>query len=271
LKILAPFVVIALGLPSWIHLPTWAERWLWNPRERTAVALDAVERGQPEEAVRPLQTASRLRPDDPYTKFNEGTGSLAAGDAQDAIAPLESAAAGAPPELRPSARFNLGTAKLAAGDAAGAVAALKEAVRLAPAAEDAKWNLELALRELEQENQAKKPQEAPQGEKPGEQESGSGEGAEQPADPQQPQQPQQPPPPNQSQPDPGSEQPLQGPPDPAQRDQESQRLPNFRDQQDMTAEQAATILQAVENLERDRRRREALQVRKAKSGEEKDW
>jgi hypothetical protein len=48
-------------------------------------------------------------------------------------------------------------------------------------------------------------------------------------------------------------------------------LPQFRDQEDMTAEQAAAILQAVDNLERERRREEAKERALAKSSVEKDW
>ncbi|HKV11389.1 MAG TPA: VWA domain-containing protein, partial [Thermoanaerobaculia bacterium] len=49
----------ALPLPSWMpqpHLPAWAERWMYNPRERTAEAIDAWEAGTPEEAVAPAET-----------------------------------------------------------------------------------------------------------------------------------------------------------------------------------------------------------------------
>lgn len=269
MKLLAPLAfAAALALPSWVHLPAWAERWMWNPRERTAVALDAIAAGDPERAVRPLQTAARLQPEDPLTQFNSGAGSLAAGDPRDAVGPLEQAAGTAPPDLQPSTQYNLGTAKLGAGDAAGAVQALKQAVRLAPDSEDAKWNLELALRELDRQKQATKQQEAPGGERQGEQESGGGEGADQPADPNQPPKPETP----DAQPDPGAgQQPQNAQPKPGETSDKPGRLPQFRNQEDMTAEQAAAILQAVENLERDRRRREAAQARKTQASEEKDW
>ena len=48
-------------------------------------------------------------------------------------------------------------------------------------------------------------------------------------------------------------------------------MPQFEDQKDMTAEQAAAILQAVENLERQQRREQARALARAKTSVEKDW
>src|SRR5262249_33846634 len=62
--LLLPFALLA-ALPSWLHLPTWAERWLYNPRERTTSALAEEKKGKPQDAVAPLETAARLAGDDP--------------------------------------------------------------------------------------------------------------------------------------------------------------------------------------------------------------
>lgn len=249
-------------LPSWVHLPTRFERWLWNPRERTAVAIGAQARGEPEAAVRPLETAARLRPDDPLVQYNAGSGALAAGDARDAVGYLERAAAAAPPALGPAAHYNLGTARLGAGDAAGAVEALSQSLRLAPGQADAKHNLELALRELER-RRGREQRPSPQGaegegspeDRPGEEggeprpeEGRQGENGSQGSQP-------------------GPAQP-QGEPQTAEA---SGGLPRFRELPDMTAAQAAGLLEAVENLERQQRRRAAAQGQRRRAETGEDW
>jgi Ca-activated chloride channel family protein len=257
--LLLPLALLA-ALPSWLHLPTWAERWLYNPRERTTSALAEEKNGKPQDAVAPFETAARLAGDDPVVQYNAGAGHLLADQGKDAVPFLEKAAEHAPPALKPRATYNLGNAKLAAGDAAGAVEAYKNALRLDPANEDAKWNLELALRQLEKERQAKKPQEAPNGQRQGEQEHSQGSGAQDPSQGKKDDSKAQDPGKNEFQP------PQQGGQHPQQ-----QGLGNFQEQPDMTAQQAAALLESVENLERQQRKAElAARTRKTPKGV-KDW
>ncbi|MCB1009292.1 MAG: hypothetical protein KDB94_10395, partial [Acidobacteria bacterium] len=54
-------------------------------------------------------------------------------------------------------------------------------------------------------------------------------------------------------------------------DRSGQPPPQFKDQEDMTAEQAAALLQAVEDLERQQRRERALDQARKKAKVEKDW
>jgi Ca-activated chloride channel homolog len=258
-SILLPLTLLA-ALPSWLHLPTWAERWLYNPRERTASAMTQVEQGKPAEAVRPLETAARLAASDPTAQYNAGAGHLLADQGKDAVPFLERAAEHAPPALKPRAEYNLGNAKLAAGDASGAVAAYKNALRLEPQNDDAKWNLELALRQLEKERQAKKPQETPQGKREGQQERSQGSGAQDPSQGNQDKSKAEDPGKNEYQP------PQEGGQQP-----KSQGMGSFKEQPDMTAQQAAALLESVENLERQQRKAEIAQrARKTPKGV-KDW
>ena len=55
--------------------------------------------------------------------------------------------------------------------------------------------------------------------------------------------------------------------------QRSPRLPQFDPQKDMSADQAANLLEAVENLEREQRRAQADEERRqrARRATEKDW
>ncbi|HSK74889.1 MAG TPA: VWA domain-containing protein [Thermoanaerobaculia bacterium] len=265
----------ALPLPSWLpqpHLPAWAERWLYNPRERTERAIDAWEAGTPEEAVAPAETALRLAPGDPRVQYNAGTANLAAGSGRERKATklLEVAAREAGPELAPKAFYNLGNARLATKDASGAVEAYKQALRLNPGDADAKWNLELALKE--QQKQKMGGQGKPQGNRgknPQKQDESSGtNGQGRPDDQKQddgardPGQQQQ-----------GGQQQGQGQEDPSQNPSERQdgRLPGYRNQPEMSAREAASVLSAVENLERQQRRNEAAKRARQQAAQGKDW
>lgn len=264
-------------LPSWVHLPVGVERWLWNPRERTAAAIAAQGRGEPERALAPLATAARLQPDDPLVQFNAGSGQLLAGEADAALEPLERAAETAPADLQPAAHYNLGTARLQANDPAGAVESLSASLRLDPAQPDAKHNLELALRALEEERR-RRPQPSPEG-APGEepprnqprQDSGEPQPDPSGAERDEQQQDGQTPPPDPDQGQPQGE-PQPGDEPPQERPGRGQGpLPQFRDVPDMTAEQAAALLEAVENLERQQRRQAAAQRARRRPAAGADW
>lgn len=276
--------------------PEWAavmERLLHNPRERTAKALEAAGEERPLEAVPYARQARELAPEDPRTHYNAGTLELTAGLHEEAATSLERAVAGlstegqggggqpgqdgrAPldpiptdgpgrpaterfhsPELATAALYNLGNARFAGGDLQGAVEAYQETLRLDPDHQDAKYNLELALREHQRRNP---PPDASQN-----QEEREGEGEEEsrdspPSDQQGEQEQQQ-----QQQEGEGEQEPQ--PRDPPR----DSSLEDFQNQPDMTAEEAAAILQAVQNLERQQRREEAAErARRSRRGE-KDW
>ncbi len=247
------------------------EPYRFNPRERTARALAAWEKGRIEDAVAPLDSALRLQPGDPLVEFNAGTAHLGA-NRPDAAQLLEQAAKHAPPGLAADAFYNLGNARLEAKEAQPAIDAYKSALRAQSDLPHAKRNLELALRLLEeQQRQQEQQQKDSQDKQNQDQKPGGGQGQEQEQKPDQDQQPKpdprQPPDPQQDAPQAGEGQPQQGqPPPPKERP-----LPQFEDQKDMTAEQAAAILQAVENLERQQRREQARALARAKTSVEKDW
>lgn len=264
-----------------LHPPAAVERWLYNPRERTHRGLGLLEAGDPAAALEAFETAGRLAPEDPRVLFNLGTGRLL-GDHGDAVGALEAALRvgeegreGAPPpvpgsgaalplELRQRAFYNLGGARLAADDPAGAVSAYEEALRLDPSDADAKHNLELALRRLEEQRlRLRSPQEAPGGDRPGE-EAPSEEGGG--TDPE--------PPPEEG--DEGGRDPGAEGPEADTRPREgspygARLLPGFEEQADLTAVQAAALLEAVEHLERRQRREEAVRAAKRAAGTEEDW
>lgn len=262
------------------------EPYRFNARERTARALAEWEKGSPEEAVAPLDSALRLQPGDPLVEYNAGTAHLGAKQ-PDAARMLEQAAKHAPPGLAADAYYNLGNARLEAKDAQGAIEAYKSSLRAQADLSGAKRNLELALRLLdeqqkqqeqqkEEEQQKQEEQQQKDSEKDQEQQGESNpkpqpgdsqdrQGSPKPSEPSQPSEPSE-----KSQPD--RPQPGEGQPQPGQPQRSPDRpLPQFQDQKDMTAEQAAAILQAVENLERQQRRDQARALARAKTSVEKDW
>ena len=280
----AAAALVALQLPFGLHPPVWVERLLWNPRERTAAGSDAYQAGRYDDAVAEMERARRVagEPAPPAVDFNAATAHLAAGEARAAVPLLESAAertaaagkggddGGGSDGLATAARYNLGNARLAAGDLPGAVEAYKSALHLAPDHADAKYNLELALRRLAERRRPrlKPPEESPAGTGAGERErspqgGGSDPSEEHDADRDRRDAGDQPAPaPPEARPD----APSSKPPPPRR-----QALPGFQDQPDMTAAQAAALLEAVENLEREQRRATAAQRARRKAAASKDW
>ncbi len=285
LGLTAPF-----SLPFGLHLPLWAERILWNPRERTERALSelrsagdargkdsrdpAVEKARRKAAANALaaaEVAERLAPADPTVQYDAGTMRLLAGKNREAIPALERAARTAPKTLAADAHFNLGTGKLVAGDAAGAVSALEQALRLDPGHAAAKHNLELALIERKKERlRAKKPEEGPRGDQGGGRDTGprsGGDGSPSNGKPNEKPNDQGAPP----QPKGGGESSPQPGPRPKTQGTGDDPLDRFREQPDMNAREAAAILRSVERLEREQRRLAAEQRARATSEQDVDW
>lgn len=268
--------LLALAAAPAADPPTVLERLGWNARERTAAGRSLLDDRRPDPAADAFDAALRLRPEDPRVRFNAGTARLLAGRA-DAADVLEEAAGNAPAELASDAWFNLGNARLAGSDPAGAAAAYRQSLRLSPSRGDAKRNLELALRarvpERPSPDGAPAPPPAadraaeagaggvedPDRDSPeGSPEEHSGNGASDPRAP-------------------GGDPQRPARDDPAQPSSESPDDPapaaglRFDPVPEMTAEQAEALLRAVEALEREQRRRRALERNPAGGEADEDW
>ena len=127
--------------------------------------------------------------------FERGNRHYRAGRYEEAQQYLEAALEDVDPALRQRTLYNLGNRFLEEGRGTGeaerrdqlldaAIAVYKEALRLDPADQDAKWNLELALREQDEppENPQQEPQDDQQEQR--DQESGGGGNAPSPNAPQ---------------------------------------------------------------------------------------
>jgi Ca-activated chloride channel family protein len=246
--------------------------WLHNPRERTASAIGHWQRRDFATADRELEQALELAGENPSSLFNAGTGRLGAGTPGAALPLLGRAAAEAARDpsavaLRPEALYNLGNAHLAAGDPAAAAESYRDALRLRPDHAAAKHNLELALRQ-QQKQQQEQQQPQQQGGGQGNRRGGSGgQPKDDPAGDQAGGRRDQQQPAPEPRPTPGGKEGGQG------QAGRSPRLPGFDPQKDMSAEQAASLLEAVENLEREQRRAQAEEQRKvrARRASDEDW
>jgi len=184
------------------------------------------------------------------------------------------------PDLAPAASYNLGNARFAAGDFAGAVAAYKQTLRATPGNADAKFNLELAWREQQRQRQDSqrgigprggggRPREGERRETAGQGGSGAAGAHPQPGQPREQ----------------SASSPLQG----QGRGQDGQAqtaagwrgqpsplsgrqpLPGYQDQPEMNAGEAAAVLEAVQNLERQQRRRAAERMARQRAANGEDW
>jgi Ca-activated chloride channel homolog len=154
--------------------------------------------GRYEEAVEAYVRVIESGRSTPQVHYNLGTALLALGRYQEAERALGTALQGVDPALRQSTFYNLGNRFLQEGRAEqdparqgglldAAIEAYRRALRVAPGDTDAKWNLELALRERErneqrQSNMPQRPDDEPdQGDSDERQdaESGGGSGASQ--------------------------------------------------------------------------------------------
>jgi tetratricopeptide (TPR) repeat protein len=285
------------------HLPAWVERWLYNPRERTAAAIAGLKRGDGKAAVAAADTARRLAPGEPLTSFNAGSARLAqsnadsesnAGNAGNAGSPggadrglareaeplLEQAVQAAGPDLAVAATYNLGNARLAAGDFAGAVEAYKQTLRAAPGHAAAKYNLELAWREQQRQQQSSRRGVGPRGgggrPREGERQQtagqgGSGNAGNSPRPGQQAEQRAPSPQQGQRQGQSGQAQTalgMHGQPSPLLG---RQPLAGYQDQPEMSASEAAAVLEAVQNLERQQRRQAAARQARQRAANGEDW
>lgn len=285
---LLPCGLVALTLFGGASAPTPAppgapfETWRFNARERTARGLAQLAT-DPKAAAENLAAASRLEPEDPRALLNAGAGWMVAGESQRAVEALEQAARlaadtseSAQPGLAAEAQYQLGTAKLEAGDLEGSIEALRESLRRDPSAEDAKHNLELALRRKQkQDEERRRQQEQQQQEQEQKKDQNQQEQPPEQRPEQRPQDPsqQEPDQPDQREPKPGdgdeSQPPQQAPkPKPGERPDD---MKNWQPQPDMTQAQAEALLEAVENRERQQRRDEARKRAIKRSREEKDW
>ncbi|MCB9557268.1 MAG: tetratricopeptide repeat protein [Deltaproteobacteria bacterium] len=109
-----------------------------------------------EQALAAYEAAQKDLPQDDGVAYNRGVALYKLGRWDDAAKALSQASRSADDSLRQRAFYNLGNVQFQKKAYADAAASYQQALRLNPADAAAKWNLELALRELEKEEKKKK-------------------------------------------------------------------------------------------------------------------
>jgi Ca-activated chloride channel family protein len=153
----------------------WATLCATGPTAFAAQTADELYRdGKFEEAEKRYAEGDMDHPKDTRYRYNRGCAAYQKGDFQSAAAAFSSVMRRTEEkETRFRAAFNMGNAAFKQGDVASAAAYYKQALLIRPEALDARYNLELSLREMEKLETQKKEQEQQQ---PPKQEGQKGDG-----------------------------------------------------------------------------------------------
>jgi Ca-activated chloride channel family protein len=238
---------------------------LLRPRRLTREGRREYERGNHPQALRDFEGAAHARPDDPTLRFNLADGLYKNGRYDEAATLFRALGSDPAAPFAPAARFNLGNSLYRKKDYPGAVEAYRDALRLAPDDEDARRNLEMALRALkERKEEQKRQQQRQKDQKDGKNQKRQGAkdektGKEQKDRARQGQQK-------------ADQKTAQGrkaaPPRPLTPEQrEDQR---FREETGMPKERAMQLLDALQQNEKEEQKR-LLALERAKTKTDKDW
>ncbi|MGE5127373.1 MAG: tetratricopeptide repeat protein, partial [Betaproteobacteria bacterium] len=262
--------------PAAPHASSLVDELLLRPRRATAEGRAQYARGNHPQALAAFERAAASRPRDLAARFNVADGLYKNGRYDEAGALYRALGADPGSPLAEPARFNLGNSLYQKQDFRGAVKAYRDALRLSPGAEDARRNLELALRALrEQEEQQKRQQEQqsrdqkrPDQKEQQQQKQQDRQQASQQSSPdqkeqqQQKQQEQQKQTGQQPSPQPGQQQQPQTPQDKADQ--------RFRQEAGMPRERAMQLLDALQQNEMAEQKR-LLALKRAQRRKGKDW
>lgn len=254
------------------------------PAARAGVASEvragnrAYARGETEAAAEHYLRALSEEPERPEIQYNLGNAFYGAERFSDAQAAYGVAAAKADSNLAGPLSYNLGSALFREEKYAEAVEAYKQALRRDPTDEDARWNLELALRKLkekEKENQQQQQQKNQpndqQQQQDQEKDQGQGGDERQPQD-QEPQPNEQPQDREPQDREPQDREPQRQEDEPRRGDSEQRDTGTEGEAQEdkMSAEEAARLLEALGNDEQ-KLLRERFRSRGRRVDVEKDW
>jgi tetratricopeptide (TPR) repeat protein len=223
---------------------------LLRPRRATEEGRAEYARGSHPQALSAFERAAAARPQDPATRFNVADGLYKNGKYDEAAALYRALGSDPVSPLAGAARYNLGNSLYQKQDYRSAVQAYRDALQVAPRDEDARRNLELALRALkEQEEQQKRQQEQKdqkqqdQKNQQSQQQQNQKQQGQQQKGPQQQQRPQTP---------------------------EEREAERFRKEAGMPKERAMQLLDALQQNEKAEQKR-LLALKRAQKKKGKDW
>jgi Ca-activated chloride channel family protein len=237
---------------------------LLRPRRLTEKGRREYQGGNHPQALEAFESAARARPEDPAIRFNVADGLYKNGRYEEAATLFRSLGHDTSAPFAPAARYNLGNSLYQRQDYEGAIKAYRDALRLAPGDEDARRNLELALRQRQEQQEQKERQQGEQNDQ--EQDEKDQQKQDQPDQDQQGE--------NQKgkdekdeEKDKGPEQQQQSPRPQTPEEREDQR---FREQTGMPKERAMQLLDALQENEKAEQKR-LLAEQRAKKKKGKDW
>ncbi len=250
---------------------------LLRPRRLTEKGRREYQGGNHPQALQAFESAARARPEDPAIRFNMADGLYKNGRYEEAATLFRSLGHDTSAPFAPAARYNLGNSLYQEQDYEGAIKAYRDALRLAPGDEDARRNLELALRQLQEQQEQRQRQQGEQNDQEQDekdQQKEDQEGENQKGEDQKSQdeksQGQEKQDRDQSQDeekDKRSEQQQQSPRPQTPEEREDQR---FREQTGMPKERAMQLLDALQENEKAEQKR-LLAEQRAKKKKGKDW
>lgn len=127
---------------------------LARPSRETNRGLKAYEGGDAQQALEAFSKARAARPNSPATRFNEAVAQAKAGQGAQAMETF-TALSREKNNVEFESSYNLGNVLLEAKQLPGAVSAYRDALRLRPDDERARRNLEIALRQQQQQKDQK--------------------------------------------------------------------------------------------------------------------
>lgn len=214
---------------------------LARPSRETSKGMKAYEAGDAAQALAAFEKARAARPGSAVTRFNEAVAQAKAGKATEA-AETFTALSREKNDLGFESHYNLGNALLGSQQLPGAVAAYRDALRLKPDDARARRNLEIALRQMEQQ---KKDQQEDQ------------EKEDQKKDQKDEQKKEQKPSPNEQKKEPQK----------SEKERENER---FQKETGMSKDRAMQLLKALEQNEKTEQKKK-LEAERARRRKGKDW
>lgn len=132
---------------------------LGRPARLTKNGRDAYTSGKIDESLKAFEAARLARPNDPRTRFNEAVAQAQTGHGAEGAKTFLALSRDPQAGLEFEGNYNLGNVALQAKEFGAAVAAYRDALRLRPADENARRNLEIALREQQKQKEEQKKKE----------------------------------------------------------------------------------------------------------------
>ena len=234
----AAVLVAALMAASHVQAAVTDEA-LLRPKRLTNSGRRDYAQGNHPEALKAFQQAAELRPNDPRTRFNLADALYKNGKFDEAEAHFRALGADAKSQFAPASRFNLGNTLFQKKDHAGAVRAYRDALRLRPDDLETRRNLEMALREIQQQKQKQPPKPDPR--------------------------PTPRPQPQDQQPQGGQATPRPQPQTPEQKEQQ-----RFQEETGMPRDRAMQLLEALQQNEKEEQKR-LMAEKKTRKKPGKDW